>query len=136
MSNTSGGDGYSGTAVGMTMFASVMLIMVGIFQFLAGLAAMVNDTTFVIGQEYVFKFDTTTWGWIHMLLGVLLFFAGVFLLQGAVWARTLGVIVAGLSAVAHFLWLPYQPWWSVIVIAIDVTVIWAITVHGRDITRA
>ncbi len=126
---------YSGSAVAGITFASVMLMIVGTFQFLAGLAAIVNDETFVIGQEYVFKFDTTTWGWIHLLIGIIMFLAGIALLQGAVWGRTVAVIVASISAVANFLWLPYQPWWSVIVIAIDVFVIWAVTAHGRDITR-
>ena len=89
----------------------------------------------MIGSEYIFKFDTTTWGWIHLLLGVILFLAGLALLQGAVWARTVAVILAALSAVANFLWLPYQPWWSIIIITLDVFIIWAVTAHGRDITK-
>jgi hypothetical protein len=134
MSSSSGSQrSHSSGAVGLTMFASALLIMGGVFQFLAGLAAIVNDTTFVVGVEYIYKFDTTTWGWIHMLLGILLFFGGFALLQGAVWARTVVVILAGISAVANFLWLPYQPWWSIIILTLDVFVIWAVTVHGRDI---
>lgn len=133
MSNPSS-TSYSGGAVGLTMFASVMLIIVGMFQFFAGLAAIFNDELFVIGYEYIYKFDTTAWGWIHMLLGVVLFLAGLFLLQGAVWARTVAVILAGVSMVANFLWLPFQPWWSIIMIALNCFVIWAVTVHGRDIT--
>lgn len=127
--------GYSGAAVAGTMFASVMLMIVGTFQFFAGIAALINDETFVIGSEYVFKFDTTTWGWIHMLIGVILFLAGLALLQGSVWARTLVVIIAAVSAVANFLWLPYQPWWSIIIIILDVFIIWSVTAHGRDITK-
>lgn len=127
--------GYSGAAVAGSMFASVILMIVGSFQFFAGIAALVNDETFVIGSEYVFKFDTTTWGWIHLLMGVILFLAGLALLQGAIWARTLAVIIASLSAVANFLWLPYQPWWSIIIIILNVFIIWSVTAHGRDITR-
>ena len=126
---------YSGAAVAGSMFASVMLMIVGAFQFFAGLAAIVNDETFVIGQEYIFKFDTTAWGWIHMLIGVILFLAGLGVIQGAVWARTIGVIFAALSAIANFMWLPYQPWWSVIIIVLDVFIIWSLTAHGRDITK-
>lgn len=128
-------DGYSGAGVAGTMFASVMLMIVGSFQFFAGLVGIINNESFVIGQEYVFKFDTTVWGWIHLLLGVLVFLAGLGLLQGATWARVAAVVVASISAIANFLWLPYQPWWSIIIITIDVFIIWAVTVHGRDITK-
>lgn len=125
----------SGGAVGLTMFASVMLIMVGLFQFFAGLASVINDELFVIGVEYVYKLDVSAWGWIHLIMGTVVFFAGIFLLRGAVWARTVAVIVAVVSAFANFLWLPLQPWWSIIMITMNVFVIWAVTVHGRDITR-
>jgi hypothetical protein len=123
----------SGAAVGLTMFASVLLMVAGMFQFLVGLAAVINDTTFVVGAEYIYKFNTTTWGLIHLLIGVVLFLAGIFLLQGAVWARTLVVVIAAVSAVTNFVWIPYQPWWSLIVILFDVLIIWAVTAHGRDI---
>lgn len=126
---------YSGGAVGLTVFASIMLMIAGAFQFFAGLAALFKDEFFVIGQEYAFKFDVTTWGWIHLLIGVILFLAGLALLQGAVWARTVVVIVAALSALANFIWLPYQPWWSVILITLNIFIIWAVTAHGRDITK-
>jgi hypothetical protein len=131
----SGQQDYSGGAVGLTTFASIMLMIAGAFGFFAGLAALVNDELFVIGVEYVYKFDTTTWGWIHLLIGVIVFLAGIALLQGAVWARTVAVIVASLSALANFLWLPYQPWWSIIIITLNVFIIWAVTAHGRDITK-
>jgi hypothetical protein len=128
-------ESYSGGAVGLTAFASIMLMIVGFFQFFAGLAALLQDEFFVIGENYAFELDTTTWGWIHLLIGVILFLAGIFLLQGAVWARIVVVIIASLSAVANFLWLPYQPWWSIIIITLNVFIIWAVTAHGRDIAR-
>jgi hypothetical protein len=109
--------------------------MVGMFQFFAGLSALLKDEVFVVGPEYVYKLDLTSWGWIHLLLGVVVFFAGIFLLRGAVWARTVAVIVAEFCAIANFLWLPYQPWWSIIMITMNVFIIWAVTAHGRDITR-
>jgi len=127
---------YSGGAVGLTVFASILLMIAGAFQFFVGLAALVNDETFIVGAEYVYELDTTAWGWIHMLIGVVLVLAGAFLLQGALWARTVVVILAAVSALANFLWLPYQPWWSIILIALNILVIWAVTVHGRDIARA
>ena len=128
-------DNYSGAAVGLTMFASVILMVVGVFQALAGLTAIVNDEVFVTVEDYLLKLDTTGWGWIHLILGVVLFLAGLGLLQGQLWARTIAVILAALSAIANFLWLPIQPWWAIIVIALDIFVIWAVTTHGRDITK-
>jgi len=126
---------YSGGAVGLTTFASILLMIAGTFQFFAGLAALLKNEFFIVGEQYAFKFDATTWGWIHLLIGVVLFLAGIFLLQGAVWARTLVVIIASLSALANFLWLPYQPWWSIIIITLNIFIIWAVTAHGRDIAK-
>ena len=117
------------------MFAGVIMIMVGVFQAIQGLVALFNDTFYVAGQKWVFSFDVTTWGWIHLLAGALLVVAGFFLFQGAVWARVIGVGVAILSAVLNFMWLPYYPVWSMLIIALDVFVIWALTVHGRDIAK-
>jgi hypothetical protein len=123
----------SAGAVGVTVFAGVLMIMTGIFHAFQGFVAIVNDTFFVFGKEYVFKFDTTTWGWIHLVLGVIVALAGFALFQGAVWARTVAVIMASVSILASFLWMPYYPIWSLTIIAFDVFVIWAVTVHGRDI---
>lgn len=128
-------DNYSGGAVGMTMFASVILMVIGVFQSLAGLAAIINDDRLLATEDYVIKLDTTSWGWIHLILGVVIFLAGLGLLQGQVWARTIAVILAALSAIANFVWLPIQPWWAIIIITLDIFVIWAVTVHGRDITK-
>jgi hypothetical protein len=127
---------YSAAAAGLTVFAAVMMIMIGIFHAAQGLVAIVNDSFYVVGEEYVFQFDVTTWGWIHLLLGILVAVAGFALFSGAVWARTVGVALAVLSAVANFLWMPYYPFWSIAIIALNVFVIWALTAHGRDITRA
>jgi len=125
----------SGAAAGLTVFAAVMLMMIGAFQAIQGIIALANDTFYVVGQEYIFQFDLTTWGWIHLLLGILVAVAGYFVLQGAVWARTVGVIVAVVSALFNFAWLPYYPVWSIIIITLNVFVIWALTAHGRDVTR-
>jgi hypothetical protein len=127
---------YSSGAVGLTVFAAVMMIMIGIFQSIAGIVALVNDEFYVVGEEWIFQFDLTTWGWIHLLLGVLIALAGVGLVSGQVWARTVGVILAVISAVVMFAWLPWYPLWAILIITLDVFIIWALTAHGRDITRA
>lgn len=126
---------YSGAAVGLTMFASVILMVVGIFQALAGLAGILNDDKLFATEDLIISLDTTGWGWIHLLLGVVIFLAGLGLLQGQVWARTVAVILAALSAIANFVWLPIQPWWAIIMITLDIFIIWAVTAHGRDIER-
>lgn len=125
---------YSSWAVGWTGFAGVMLIVIGIFDIIQGIAAIAEDEFFVVTDDWVFQFDVTTWGWIHLILGVVLILSGVGLFSGNVLARTVGVILAAVVMVANFAWLPYYPIWSVIVIAICIAVIWALTAHGRDIT--
>ena len=124
---------YSSWAAGWAGFAGVMLIMIGIFDVIQGLVALFNDEFFVVTEEWVFQFDITTWGWIQLILGIALLASGVGIFSGNVAGRTVGVIAAGLAAIANFAWLPYYPLWSIIVIAICVAVIWALTAHGRDI---
>jgi len=124
----------SSAAVGLTVFAAVMLIMVGTFQAIAGVVALFNDTFYVVGEKYIFQFDVTTWGWVHLILGIVIAVAGYFLFRGAVWARTVGVILASISAVLNFAWLPHYPIWAIAIITLDVFIIWALTAHGRDIT--
>jgi hypothetical protein len=126
---------HSAWAVGWSSFASIMLIMVGIFHAMAGLVALVDDTFYVVGQKWIFEFDVTAWGWIHLIGGVLVVAAGFGILSGNVLARTVGVVAAVLSAIVNFAWLPYQPVWSVVMIAVAIAVIWALTVHGRDIAE-
>jgi hypothetical protein len=128
--------GASDSAIGLAFFAATMMIMAGVFQAIVGLIALVNDTFYVVGEEWVFQFDITAWGWVHLAFGALLIVAGIFLFKGATWARWTAVVLAGLSAVVNFMWLPYYPLWSVIVIAIDVAIIWALTAHGRAIDAA
>ena len=125
----------SGLAVGFIVFAGVAMVMIGAFHALQGLVALFNDDFYVVGQKWIFEFDLTTWGWIHLLVGLLVLAAGFFVFQGAVWARTVGIAVAAVSAVLNFMWLPHYPIWSLIIIALDVLVIWALSVHGRDVTR-
>jgi hypothetical protein len=126
---------WSGWAVGYTVFAAVMMWLVGGMHLIAGFAALINDEFYVLGQEYVFKFDLTTWGWIHLLAGVVVAAAGIGVFAGKVWARTVGVILACLSILLNFAWLPYYPIWSLLVIIFQGFVIWALTVHGRDIAE-
>ncbi len=123
----------SGAAVGWAMFAGFVMILVGSFHIIWGLGAVLNDAFYNTPSDYFLGTNISTWGWVHMLAGLIVLFAGFGIFRGAVWARTVGVIMATVSAIANFASLPYYPVWAAILIAIDITVIWALTVHGRDI---
>jgi hypothetical protein len=118
-------------AHGAAVFAGVLMIVVGAFQAIEAFAAIVNDEYFVVLPNYVFALDLTVWGWIHLLLGLGLVAVGVFVLRGESWAWVAGIIVAAASAVLNFFWLPYSPWWALLIIGIDVLVIWALASHLR-----
>jgi hypothetical protein len=126
----------SAWAAGYAAFAGFILIMIGCFQSIAGLVGILEDEFYAVGQKWVFEFDATTWGWIHLLIGIILVLSGVGIFTGNVLARTVGVIVACISAIANFMWLPYYPVWSIVIIALNVAIIWALTAHGRDIAEA
>jgi hypothetical protein len=126
----------SSAAIGWSVFAATVLMMMGVFQMLVGLAAVVKQEFFVVGDEYLFEFDVSAWGWIHLLVGLVVLLSGIGIYSGNVLARTVGVLIAAGSAVTSFLWLPYQPVWSSVLIAMAVAVIWALSVHGRDIVLA
>jgi hypothetical protein len=123
----------SGWAVGFILFAAIMMIMVGVFQALQGIIAIFENEFYVTTRNYTFQFDATTWGWIHLLLGLLVAFAGYGLLSGKTWARLLAITLAALSATANFLFVPYYPFWSLLLVTLNILVIWAITAHGGEL---
>jgi hypothetical protein len=122
----------SGWAVGFILFAAIMMIMVGIFEAIQGIVAIFENEFYVATRNYVFQFDATTWGWIHLLVGLLVAFAGYGLLSGKTWARVVAITLAVLSAVANFLFIPYYPFWSLLIITLDVFVIWASAPMGES----
>ena len=117
----------SGSAVAGYVFAGFILILVGCFQAIAGLAAIFDDGFLVVSKNYAFHVDTTAWGWIHLILGVVVGFAGYALFAAKTWARVVGVTLATLSAIANFFFIPVYPFWALLIIALDVWVIWALT---------
>ena len=120
----------SGWALSGVVFAASVLTMVGLFQVIAGLVAIFDDEFFVVARNYTFDLDTTAWGWIHLLLGVLLVVTGFGLFTRATWAGLTAMFLAVLSAVANFFFIPYYPFWSILVIALNCWVIWALTRPG------
>ena len=119
-------------ASGFIVFGGMMMILVGAFQVMMGIAGIVRDTFYVSSPNYVFEFDATTWGWVHLVLGLVVIAVGFGVLSGQTWGRIGGVIVAVCSALSNFAFLPYYPFWSALVIALDVFVIWALVAHGRE----
>ena len=125
----------AGWVVGMSVFASIIMITIGVFHIVQGLAALFRNEIYVVGAQYVFSFDLTAWGWIHLLAGILLVAAGFAILKGNLWARSVGVGFAVLSMIANFLFLPYYPVWSLLIIALDVFVIWALCLYSGEDAR-
>ena len=119
--------------VGWVFFAGVLMIMSGFFQAIMGLVALFKDTVYVTTNAGLVAFDYTTWGWIHLIAGLVLVAAGYSAMQGNMFGRVVGVVVAALSAIANMALLPAYPFWSLIVIAMDVFIIYALTVHGREL---
>lgn len=119
-------------ADGGTIFAAVMLTTVGVFQALEGISAIAKDDVFVSATNYVFDIDLTAWGWVHLLVGAVAVLIGLSILYGQGWAMIAGIVIAIVSALANFMFIPYAPIWALVVIGFDVFVIWALsTVYGQ-----
>ncbi len=116
-----------GLAAGITMLAAILLLVAGIMSILRGIAGVTKDEILLIPSEYSYQLDVSTWGWIQLALGILLVAVAVGMIATATWARIFAYGLAALSIIANFLSLPYYPWWSVIVIVIDLVVIWALS---------
>ncbi|MFD3440139.1 hypothetical protein ACFWU3_21790 [Streptomyces sp. NPDC058685] len=128
----------SGWVSGGVVFAGVLMVCSGVLAILQGISAIAADDVYGSVGSYVYKINLTGWGWIHLIVGVAVLIAGAGVLRGATWARFLGILLAAISLVFQFIFLPYSPVWSVIMIAIDVFVIWALasyhSSHGAHAT--
>ena len=118
--------------VGLSLFAGVMMILAGLFNAMEGLVALFRNEVYVVGPRYIFAFDLTTWGWIHLIIGIVVAGAGFALMSGRLFGRVIGIAIAVLSMLANFLFIPYYPVWSLLIIALNVFVIWALCVYDRD----
>jgi hypothetical protein len=113
-------------ALGGAAFAGVMLATLGAFQALQGIAAIADDEVYVRGIKYAYQFDLTTWGWIHLILGIIAIATGIGILAQQTWANAVGIVIAFLSALSSFAFMPYYPFWSITILAFDIFVIWAL----------
>lgn len=120
--------------VGWVIFAGVVLVIAGLFSAIQGFAALIgpNDYYLVAGGS-VWLLDVNGWGWWNLIIGTLLVLTAVALFAGQTWARVVAIVLAVLNAVGQLLQIPAQPWWAMIVIAVDILVIYALTVHGHEL---
>ncbi len=119
---------------GWISFAGIMMILLGTFQIVEGLVALLRPDYYLVGSEgLVLSLSFTGWGWVHLLLGVLILAAGFGVMAGKVWARVVGILLAGLSAVVNLTFIAAYPMWSIIVIAVDVAVIYALATNRRGV---
>jgi hypothetical protein len=123
--------GASPAATGGMYLAGTLLVLAGIWGFFVGLTGILKGAFYTTVPTYTFTYSIKSWGWTHLIIGIVVFAVGVCLLLGQRWARYVGVFLAVVDAVANFLFLPYYPLWSIIVIAIDVFIIWALLAVGR-----
>ncbi len=122
--------------VGWAYFASFMMMFLGVLQGITGLAGIFKDSFYVVTSNHLLVFNYHTWGWINLLIGIVVFFAGLELLRsGALWARVIAILLAGLSLVANITFIEAYPLWSIIMGIIDVMVIYALTVHGGELVE-
>ncbi|KOT96780.1 MULTISPECIES: DUF7144 family membrane protein [Streptomyces] len=128
-------DRTSGWVTGGVVFAGVLLLLSGALTILQGIAAIAENDVYAHIGAYVYKMNLTGWGIVHVVLGALVLVTGYGLLRDMTWARITGIVLASLSLVAQFLFLPYSPVWSVVMMAIDVFVIWALASRQEHASR-
>jgi hypothetical protein len=114
------------------VFAGVLLMIAGVMNILQGITAIANDDIYARIGNYAFKFDVTPWGWIHLILGILVAVVGWGAYSGATWAKISGVVVVSISMILNFMWLPYQTWWALLLIFIDVVALWSLLAGPDD----
>jgi hypothetical protein len=109
-----------------TALASALLLLTGVLSITQGIAAIAKDDVYATVGKYAYKFDISTWGWIHLAIGVVMLVVGLALYTGSILARGFAIVVASIAIAASFLDLPYQPYWSLILIGINLFIIWAL----------
>ncbi len=119
-------------AVGLALFSGVVMTVVGVYAVLLGIAAIVNDDVYVLTPGYVYGFDLTAWGWVHLVFGLVLVITGISVVRGQGWARGVGIALVALNLIANFVFIPYYPVWSLLIVALDVAVIWGLATYRDD----
>jgi hypothetical protein len=125
----------SAGAIGWIAFAGFVMIVAGGFAVLQGLAWIINSDNFA-GTDQVFSGSVTTWGWVQLVVGAIVMLSGFGVFSGNVLARTVGVVAVLVNMLTSFVSMTFYPLWGLVIIVVDISVIWALTAHGRDIVRA
>lgn len=118
---------------GWVFFAGIMMAIIGALHAIAGLAALLRDTYYLVGEEALIALNYTQWGWVHLLAGAVIFSAGIAVMNGSTWGRVVGVLMASVSLVVNMAFLNAYPVWSILVIILDVVIIYALLVHGDSV---
>lgn len=119
--------------VGWIFFAGFMMILTGAFKTVWGLVALFNSDWLVAHNGQLLYLDLTSWGWWQLTIGLIMLFAGFAVMQGAIWARVVGIFAATVSAITQMVLVDQHPLWSMMIVAVDVLVIYALTVHGDEL---
>jgi hypothetical protein len=119
-------------ATGGLFFAATVMVLAGILQIFQGIAGIAKDNIYVSTPNYTLRFDTTAWGWIHLIIGIVVAVTGFFVFTRAPWARFVGIGLVAVQAFSNFFFVPYYPFWAITLVAIDIFVIWALaSAHDR-----
>ncbi len=122
--------------LGWGLFAGAIILISGVFSVVQGFVGLIAPNTYYVKTSgSLFMFDVQGWAWWTLIIGILLVLTALALFAGQVWARVIAVILASLSAVGNLLLVPAQPWWSLILIGVDVLVIYALTAHGHELGK-
>jgi hypothetical protein len=117
---------HRAAVVGLTAAAGTLMVLAGLWGVIVGTVALAHGHVFVSAPNYTFRYNIRSWGWVELIMGIVIFAAGVCIFLGMTWARILGAVLAVLDAVANFMFIPYQPVWSIVLIALDGFIIWAL----------
>jgi hypothetical protein len=113
-------------AVSGVIFAATMMIVIGIWQAISGLVAIFGHVGYSVPANYSLNWSLNTWGWFYLIIGILVFLSGLALFSGRTWAALVAIFLASFSAITNFFYIPYYPFWSIVVIALDVFIIWSL----------
>jgi len=132
MSDPNPNDSTQSFAIGGYVFAACVITLIGAFQVITGLATILDDRFFTVASNYAFEVDATFWGWVHLLIGAALLTMGLGLFARKEWAIVGSITLAMFSALANFFFIPFYPFWAIVLIALDVWIIWALSRPGVE----
>jgi hypothetical protein len=113
-------------AAGLTLFAAVFMVIGGSFHAIQGLAAILDEDFFAVAESYAYDLDVVAWGWLHLITGLIVALTGLFLLSGSLLARMVALFIVVVSAIINFIYIPYQPLWSIVLLVVDGAIVWAL----------